>query len=233
MWDPQRSTFSEHFTCYFIDLPGYGSSPTPTEPFSMAGALATFVESAIGGPAAVVGSSFGAGVSIETAALAPALVGPLVLANRATWEETEPSALLRAVWNQADEAWDRGDRDRAIDLEIEAWVDGPGRQGRPADPHVRGYFRAVDRSIWERQATEPMPATIATPSIDYAQIAQPVLVIDGPFDMPDVHHTTAAMRGRLPNVEYASIPDTAHFPNRERPAAFDRVVLDFLRRTWR
>ena len=37
---------------------------------------------------------------------------------------------------------------------------------------------------------------------------------------------------RLPNANYVSIADTAHFPSFEQPELFNRSALEFLDRTW-
>jgi 3-oxoadipate enol-lactonase len=232
MWEPQFKPFASRYTCYFLDSPGYGASANPPSPFSYPAAITRFIEEAVQSPAALVGSSYGAGMAFETALIAPEWTGPLVLASQSTVEGSEPSAALRAVWRDADAAWDVGDRDRAVEIEIEAWVDGHGRPGGKADQAVRDYFTSVNRAIWERHAASPPPELLPAPEVDYARIKQPVLLIDGPYDFPDVHATSQALRRRLPDVEYVSIAGTAHFPSRERPDEFNRVVMEFLDRTW-
>jgi pimeloyl-ACP methyl ester carboxylesterase len=232
MWEPQVQAFAERYTCYFVDSPGYGESADPPSPFSYPAAIADFIKEIVQEPAAVVGSSYGAGMAFETALIAPEWTGPLVLVSQSSVEGSEPSAALRVIWNDADAAWDAGDRDRAVEIEIEGWVDGHGRAGGKADTEVRDYFTRVNRAIWERQAEAPQLELLPAPEVDYAGLQQPVLLIDGPYDFSDVHATSQALLQRLPYAEYVSIADTAHFPSRERPDEFNRVVLDFLNRTW-
>lgn len=232
MWTPQIETFASRFTCFFVDLPGFGASPTPVSPFVYAESIAHFIETVIGQPAALVGSSFGAGIAFDTAQIAPEWTGPLALVSRASTAENEPSAALQAVWRDADEAWERGERDRAVEIEIEAWVDGQGRPGGTADPAIRDWFLHANRSVWERHAVSPPPAQELDMAVDYQRIQQPVLLIDGPYDLTDVHAANRTMLKRLPAAEYVSIAGTAHFPSVERPDEFDRIVLDFLGRVW-
>ena len=232
MWQPQLSTFAERFTCYAIDLPGYGESSSPVEAFSYPAEIAAFIAETIGAAPALVGSSFGASQAFLTALVAPEWAGPLVLANTAVLRPETTSPELEAVWTEADAAWERGEHDRANEIEIEGWVDGKGRRPGQAAGFVRDYFLGVNRSIWERHSANPLPDALPGPAIEPERIQQPVLLIDGPYDFPDIRQSNANLLARLPNADYVSVPDTAHFPSYEQPEAFNRIVLEFLDRTW-
>jgi len=232
MWQPQLSAIGERFTCYAIDLPGYGASSSPAEPFSYPAEIASFIEEHIGERAALVGSSYGATQAFFTALEAPHWVGPLVLANATVMRPETASPELEAVWTEADAAWERGERERANEIEIEGWVDGKDRREGQAAAHVRDYFTAVNRSIWERHSANPLPDELSPPDIEPERISQPVLLIDGSYDFPDVLQSNRTLLERLPNANYVSIADTAHFPSFEQPELFNRSVLEFLDRTW-
>jgi pimeloyl-ACP methyl ester carboxylesterase len=232
MWEPHLAALSAHYTCYLVDSPGYGESGDPPSPFSYAEAIAEFVMRFVGQRAAMIGSSYGAGICFETALVAPEWIGPLVLVDGIIEMEGEPSAALRAIWNEADAAWERGERDRAIAIEIEGWVDGQGRPEGQAATKVRDYFARVNRAIWERHDAHPLPELLPGPEHEFGRIPQPVLLIDGPYDLEEAHRSNRILLNHLPRAEYVSIPDTAHFPSYEQPEAFNRIVLEFLNRTW-
>jgi pimeloyl-ACP methyl ester carboxylesterase len=232
MWQPQLAEFAQRYTCYAIDLPGYGKSSSPSEPFSYPVEIAQFIQGTIGAPAALVGSSFGATQAFLTGLAAPQWTGPLVLASSAVLRPETPSPGLEAVWTEADAAWDRGEHDRANEIEIEGWVDGEGRREGKAAADVREYFLRVNRSIWERHSANPLPDELPRPEIEPERIPQPVLLIDGPYDFPDVLESNKVLLGRVPNAQYVSVADSAHFPSYEQPDLFNRVVLEFLGRTW-
>ena len=232
MWEPQLPAFAARFTCYAIDLPGYGKSSSPTEPFSYPVEIARFIEETIGSSAALVGSSYGATQAFLTALGAPQWTGPLVLTSTAVMMPEQHSPELEAVWTEADAAWERGEKDLANKIEIESWVDGKGRRPRPAAPHVRDYFFNVNRTIWDRHSANPLPEQLPGPKIAPERILQPVLLIDGLADFPDVLASNQALLQRLPNATYVSIAEAAHFPSYEQPEEFNEIALDFLERTW-
>lgn len=232
MWQPQVAEFSERYTCYLIDLPGYGESDTPIGPFSYSREISQFIEQVIGQPAAMVGSSFGGSRVFFMALDAPEWCGPLVLVSAMVAQPEAASPELEAVWTDADAAWERGEHDLANEIEIEGWVDGRGRRGGQAPAHVRNYFSRVNRSIWDRHDAQPVPEELPGPAVEPGRIRQPVLLIDGPYDFPDVRQSNQTLLAKLPDAEYVSVPDTAHFPSYEQPETFNRIVLEFLNRTW-
>ncbi len=105
---------------------------------------------------------------------------------------------------------------------------GPGRQIRRCVRTSPG----VNRAIWERHSAAPLPELLPGPEIEPERIAQPVLLIDGVYDFPDVLASNQTLLGRLPTAEYVQFAESAHFPSFEQPAEFNRVVLEFLDRTW-
>jgi len=60
------------------------------------------------------------------------------------------------------------------------------------------------------------------------EVAVPALVVVGEHDRPDLHAMADALAGGIPLAERVVLGGTAHLPNMERPAEFNRVLLEFL-----
>ena len=74
--------------------------------------------------------------------------------------------------------------------------------------------------------------TMATtePHIDVAdlrRVSAPTLIVVGDDDIVTLEHTVDLYRA-VPNAELAVVPGTSHAVVLEKPAVFNRTVLDFL-----
>jgi 3-oxoadipate enol-lactonase len=70
----------------------------------------------------------------------------------------------------------------------------------------------------------PEPAAIERLS----EIRAPVLVVVGALDQPDMLRIADLLESRVPRCRKIVLPDTAHLPSMERPAEFNRALLEFL-----
>jgi 3-oxoadipate enol-lactonase len=102
------------------------------------------------------------------------------------------------------------DRDReAVD---------PGVRRRVTEMLLRAYAHG------EADLEEPDPPAAGR----LGELAVPTLVLVGAHDRPDLHAIADALAGGIPGAERVVLGGTAHLPNMERPAEFNRVVLEFL-----
>jgi pimeloyl-ACP methyl ester carboxylesterase len=62
------------------------------------------------------------------------------------------------------------------------------------------------------------------------EITAPTLVLVGEADFNAMKEIAELLASRIPGAGHAVISDAAHVPNMERPAEFNRLVLDFLAR---
>ena len=59
-------------------------------------------------------------------------------------------------------------------------------------------------------------------------IKVPTLIIAGALDNSEIVRAASVMEAAIPNANKLIISDTAHVPNMEKPAEFNKAVLDFL-----
>ena len=112
------------------------------------------------------------------------------------------------------------------------WVDGPARAPEDVDPAVRERVRVMDTDLFARVAEqeEASEGDLDPPaSARLSEIRVPTLVIVGEEDQPDALASADALASGIAGARKAAIPDAAHLPSMERPAEFNRIVLDFIR----
>ena len=209
-----------------FDLPGFGDAeivPGPQAPW--ADVVLAMNELGLD-RAALVGNSFGGGVALRIAALAPGRVPALALVS-APAPGLVPSPELEAVWEVEEAALDRGDVDAAVQAVVDTWTlpDAP--------PELREQIAAMQRRAIELQtdveATEA-PDPLEDDPDALASIETPTLVVTGAHDMPDFIEGADQMAAALPNARYALIEDAGHLAPLETPDEFRELLLGFLSR---
>jgi len=160
----------------------------------------------------------------------PQRVGNLVLVGSAVGG-FGPDIDPPRQWDEILAAEEAGDLKQVSELEVQVWVDGPGRSPEDVDASVRDLVREMNlialrneaSGLGDEWAPEP-PASDRLPDVQ-----APTLLIVGDEDQPSVFAAADLLERELPNVRKVVMHGTAHVPNMERPEEFNRIVLDFLR----
>jgi 3-oxoadipate enol-lactonase len=223
-WDAQFPAWSADYRVARWDRRGYGRSDQPEIEYSSADDLAWVAGHVADSPAVLVGSSFGALVSIRCALDHPQLVAGLVLVGPIVTglDFTEhfltrggrgfpgPDATLTehlAYWCETD-PW------------FIAWHSVAARQRLrellAANPH-----NLRPKAALERAAGEPLLGRLG-------EIPVPTLVVSGEDDIPDVHAHSGALAAGIQDAERVVLSGSGHLPHVEVPDAFNTTVLGFL-----
>jgi pimeloyl-ACP methyl ester carboxylesterase len=226
----QLPTYTEHFSCIAIDLPGSGESDKPAGPYSTdgyAGQVAAFL-GAIGVERAhVAGVSLGAAVGIHLAARHPGRVRSLSL--HSGWDTSDD--YLRIVLEQ----W----RTMApalptvADIVIQGifpWCFTPEMcverpefvdtlvefvRGRPAQP--------VDAFLAQTEAALAHDASAVLGEID-----APTLITFGARDLVCGRRFAERLKHGIAGSELVVFEHLSHAGLHEDPETFNRATLDFL-----
>jgi 3-oxoadipate enol-lactonase len=233
MWDPQWDAFPAVHRTVRYDLRGFGRSPLPPQPYSHGRDLVALLERLGIQQATLVGASLGGRVALEVAVTHPEVVDALILADAAlpgfAWSDE-----LRAFWAEEDAALERGDLDTAVEVNLQMWVDGPRRPAAAADPAERESVRRMQRRAFELQLPvwEDAEEELLVPDLArrLAAVRPPTLVVVGEEDVSDFQQIATQLAREIPSAQLAVIPNAAHLPSLERPAAFNELVLRFLAR---
>jgi len=230
MW-PDVLSFGRDRLCVVYDRRGFGKTQSPDEPFSHAADLGRVLDSFGKRRAILVGCSQGGRIAIDFALANPGRVSGLVLVSTAIsgdqWPETLGGKLdeLVAEWERVEATADRAAMN---EFEARVWLDGPlAPPGRVAKAQ-RQIFLAMNQIVLEREGTlssesEPPSALGALASIEV-----PTLVVSGGFDFPHIVGRCLQIANKIPGAKCVELPDVAHLPPLEAPAAFTSLLADFV-----
>jgi 3-oxoadipate enol-lactonase len=234
MWDPQWESFARAHRVLRLDLRGFGRSPLEAGSFSNARDLIETLERHGFERTALVGVSLGGRVALEVAVARPELVSALVLVAPGL-PGHDWSSEVKAAWDEEEAALQAGDVDKAVEVNLRTWVDGPGRRSEDVDAEVRRRVGDMQRRafelqlpVWEDAEEELLVSDLAE---RLGEIRVPTLVVVGEEDNPDMHAIADRLVREIPGARRATIANTAHVPSIERPREFDSLVLPFLEET--
>jgi 3-oxoadipate enol-lactonase len=236
LWDGQWTVFSARFRALRFDLRGFGRSELPGESYSNADDLQALLDHAAIDRAALVGASMGASAAMELAVVAPERVTALVVAPPGgiggEWSEH-----VQAVWRAEDAAFERGDLDEAVRLNLELWVAGPRRPLEAVDRAVVDRVARMLREAFEvqfaasRREPEPRQEKRVERLADHlADIGVPTLVMVGDEEVPEIVEAADMILAGVRGASRAIVHGAAHALSLERPEAFNQAVLGFLER---
>lgn len=209
-----------------IDYPGFGASPSPPAPWSIAD-LARLVVGLLDrlklASATVVGESMGGYAALALAAQAPTRLERLVLADTRATADAAAARLGRA--NALESIRTRG---------VPAFLDGS--VPRLLAPDAVPALVARVRALAETRAQSLLDAVVALRdrpdrSGELGAIRCPTLAIVGAADQVTPPADVRQMADGIAGARFVEIPGAGHLSNIEAPAAFNRALLDFLSTT--
>jgi 3-oxoadipate enol-lactonase len=227
LWDDQFEVFAQQYRVVRYDVRGFGKSKSPASYYSNHGDLRDLLEYLGIERAYVLGLSMGGMIAIDFTLAYPQHVAALLpIAAGLSGYRTTSNRTLR---DELEAAYERGDKERAVELSLQVWTDGPHRTPDQVDPNVRERIRAMTIHTFDLPDVEQWLQRLEPPAIDrLAEIHVPTLFVVGDQDVEDILKIGDLIVANVPGAQRAVIPGTAHHLNVERPAEFNRIVLDFL-----
>ncbi len=228
----QLPSYTEHFSCIAVDLPGSGESDKPAGPYSTAGyadQLAAFL-AAIGVESAhVAGVSLGAAVGTQLAARHPGRVRSLS---------------LHSGWHATDEY---------LSVVVEQWRTLASTLPTVADVVIQGIFpwcftpemyverpEFVDTLVEFVRGRPAQPVDAFLAQIDavlahdvsavLGDVAVPTLITFGAHDLVCSTRFAPPLKDGIAGSELVVFDHLSHAGLHEDPEAFNRATLDFLLR---
>jgi 4,5:9,10-diseco-3-hydroxy-5,9,17-trioxoandrosta-1(10),2-diene-4-oate hydrolase len=236
-WQYNIHALAERHRVYAVDLVGSGCSDKPPATYSLSYLVrfvGDFLEAQKIDRASLMGHSLGGSVALQYAIQYPAQVEKLVLVNSAGLGKELPLGLRLSSLPLAGE-----------------WLTRPSRKGIAESLRRSVYDPTLLTDEWVQlcyqQATLPGAQRALLDVIrsfigiggmrdevihlildNLAQVTAPTLIVWGQQDriVPVAHAQIA--KGRMPHARLQIFDPCGHFPQRERPAEFNALVLDFL-----
>ena len=225
MWDALVAALRPRYRVVAFDTRGHGASPVPPRPYTLAQLAddaAALLDRLGVGKAHWVGLSMGGMIGQAFALAHPQRLGRLVLAN--TTSTYGPGG--KANWQ----------------ARIQLVEDGGLAAIR--DAVEQRYFSEAFRREHAGEVAATMARFMACPaqgylgccdaiadldfSKDLPRIASPTLVIAGSADVGTPVAMSEALAAGIPGARLALLDGAAHLSSAEQPAAFNRLVGDFL-----
>ena len=226
MWDDQFALLAKEFRVVRYDVRGYGKSDPPHKPFSDAtDLLAVLDQLGIQRPH-LVGLSLGGRISIDFAVQYPDRVASMTLVGPGLGGFQGP-----ADAEEGNRFWATVQAAQKNPLEaVEMWLKDPlmipAMENPALAPRVRQL--SIDNShIWLQNPILNMPPTPrANDRLDAIKV--PVLLVLGDRDTKSIKANVERLQSAVAGARTVHIAGAGHLPNMEKPAEFNRVLLDFL-----
>jgi 3-oxoadipate enol-lactonase len=223
MWSAQAEFFGRQYRVVTPDLPGFGlSGDTEAWTIPQVGDQLIAVMDELGiERCTLIGLSIGGYISLPLAINHPTRVSKLVLAHTRARADTETERAAR--------------NDMIGLLQREGIAALPGRML----PRLLGPQASAEVQNWVRQTIEGAETEAAIHAVEamrdradstprLSQVTCPTLVIAGDGDAIIKVEECRELAEAIPNGKLAVIPKTGHLSNIEDPAAFNKVLSDFV-----
>ena len=226
-WNGQFDPFSERYRVTVVDNRGVGRSSLPDGEFTVSDMAQDAIAlcDAIGiGPAHVMGFSMGGAIAQELAIARPGLTRSLVIVG--SWAYSD--RLFRTFIESSAYFAGIADDDRAFlmyflastyskavfdDGRIDAFCDAALNNPYPQSTEA---FQRTARAILDHDTRDRLGA-----------IAVPTLVLHGEEDVICPPRHSREIASLIPGAKLVGVPEQAHQPFQEDPAAFNETVQQF------
>jgi pimeloyl-ACP methyl ester carboxylesterase len=213
------------------DLRGWGQSTTENLAFSPRADVVALLDACGVDRALLVGNSMGGALAFDVAIEYPdRVVGVIGVGAGLSGYGGSDTAEEAAIFAEMErlEAADPPDPEAIAELDVRAWVDGPGQPEGRAPQSIRAAVREWDRAINQprhvmgrRQQLDPPAAA------RLEQLTCPVFAVAGTLDFGYVVETARHLELNAPNARAVVWDDVAHMIGMEQPDRLADLIVAF------
>jgi pimeloyl-ACP methyl ester carboxylesterase len=225
MWDEQFAAFAKTYKVIRYDVRGFGKSDIQVKAFAHYQDLHNLMKFVGIKKANIMGLSLGGGIAADFAITHPEMVQNLILVcpgiNGFTISSDGGAYSIATIEAARDEGYAKA---------TEMWLRSPYMIPAMEHPELRGKLRqlSLDNAhnwlanfVWSRDLK---PSTRERLSAIKAR----TLLIVGDRDVPNMLKLVDEAAAKIPGARKVVINGVGHLPNMERPAEFNKLLLDFL-----
>jgi pimeloyl-ACP methyl ester carboxylesterase len=213
------------------DLRGWGRSTTDDLAFSPRADVVAVLDVTGVDRAVLVGNSMGGSLAFDTALEYPervvGVVGVGAGLSGYDGEDTPEELKIFAEMERLESA-DPPDPDAIAELDVSAWVDGPGQPAGRAPAWVRDAVRTWDRAINQPRHVMGQRQQLDPPAVQRLEhLTCPVFAVAGTLDFGYVVDTARYLERHAPNARAVVWDDVAHMIGMEQPERLADLVAAF------
>jgi pimeloyl-ACP methyl ester carboxylesterase len=215
---------SAHHHVIAMDTPGYGHSDKPTRSFRIedyAKSVVRFLEGLHVESVYLLGHLTGAAIAVEAAVLRPDLVKKLILASCPYYESETLSLRKKAFHFGLEGIAEDGSHLTALWRRYREIM--PNAKAENIQKTILGYLLAGPRAHDGHQAVFGYRIEERLPKVQCPAL----LISGGCYDI--FHERMETVKGLIPNCRTMTIQDGGDLIPLEKPEAFSRAVLKFLK----
>jgi 3-oxoadipate enol-lactonase len=226
-WEPQTNVLSARFRVVRLDRRGFGlSSGLPSIAADVAD-LSALCRHLRLGSVALVGMSQGARAVLQFARSHPQSTSCVILDGPPhLGSEDVPARDPDVPYQHYRELA----RSRGLAAFRREWCEHPLARLRTRDPRAHALLARMIARYPGRDLTHTSEPTEAIPVPGPESLDQPVLVINGEFDLEARKRFARQPALRLPRAECVEIPGAGHLSNLDNPRAYNDALGRFLER---
>lgn len=216
-WEPLLAGLAARHRVIRYDARGFGRSPNPTVPYSLAEDLRAVLDHFEVGRAVLAGTSMGGATAVSGALNEPSRVAGLVLLvpGITGFPDLEDPELTARIGELAT----AGDMDGLLALSLETWA----AAGTAPDTQAAEWLRAAIPAwftTYGHQTQDPP----AFPCL--GELSMPCTLLLGEKDTPRTVRCNEAMAAALPDCHLVRLPDCDHLPTLRAPETVLDLVLE-------
>lgn len=233
LWHGTMQEISPFFSCYALDLPGFGDSDDPqNDEYQTIGGFAKLVEGFCNElditSCILVGHSMGGMTSLKVALECPDLVKKLVLVDTVVTGDLGLPLNLLNKWGERLYSWGLG---------LGKWFTPLFEMNTRSFylfPNQNENYKDVLQKARQHKTVYQVKSLVSITQTDLTDqlgnVKPQTLIIFGEEDRTVPKEQAELLNQRIPKAQLEAIPQAAHMPMIEQPKRFNRILLDFLRK---